>query len=424
MLEIPVTNEPLAPLELQPVPPGEVEPVQYPAWFADQIVVDVIHDGRSIPEDFLFDRQGRRVDEDILQKAYVRERDWGASIVAARLAARLGLPGFYKVNTARCLLEFGRFPGTTPKDATHLRRFAINHPFSELLGFQQKKRLLEQYFDEISRGMDAALEGRLIKIAVHTYDKHNPSGTVRPQVSMVSRTLGYQMESHMPYGVFDPLFPDILAEFTVDRILRDRISLTLEKAGIPVAHNYPYLLPEGSPEVRHQVHAFFQFLRRRFEEQFPSTAGRSEYVLVWNMLHDTNLRSAEAVTLRSHLHMYRRPPPGRVREFARAEAAYRHIEEFLGRRDGVLTEQYTFLDDRPSSLGIEVRKDLVWEFDAAGMPIRPTYQRAWYIADTLAEAIGVYLREDRPHRAPPVRSTEPFTRSNAWYSGLDTRSVS
>ena len=56
-----------------------------------------------------------------------------------------------------------------------------------------------------------------------------------------------------------------MAEFTVDQILRDRISLTLEK-GIPVAHNYPYLLPEGSIEVRHQVWRFFKWLQTHFEK--------------------------------------------------------------------------------------------------------------------------------------------------------------
>ena len=33
----------------------------------------------------------------------------------------------------------------------------------------------------------------------------------------------------MPEGMFDPLFPDVLADYTVDRVLVSRISLALEK---------------------------------------------------------------------------------------------------------------------------------------------------------------------------------------------------
>ena len=93
--------------------------------------------------------------------------------------------------------------------------------------------------------MDQAVRDKVVKIAVHTYDRYNANGTERPEVSLVTRALGYQLDNELPYGVFDPLYPDILAEVTVDRILRDRVSLNLKKAGIPVAHNYPYLPPEG-----------------------------------------------------------------------------------------------------------------------------------------------------------------------------------
>ena len=208
-------------------------------------------------------------------------------------------------------------------------RFAINHPFSELLSFSQKRNLLESHYDQISFGMDKAIQGKMVKIAVHTYDRYNSSGTERPAVSLVTRALGYQLESEMPYGVFDPIYPDILAEVTVDRILRDRVSLNLEKSGIAVAHNYPYLLPEGSPEVRHQVWSFFNWVRLNFEEAYPDTTRLPEASLVWGMLLDTNLRSAEASALRDFLHMFRRPPKGRVRDFTRAQKLYRRITNFI-----------------------------------------------------------------------------------------------
>ena len=100
-----------------------------------------------------------------------------------------------------------------------------------------------------------------MKIAIHTYDRYIESGTERPATSIMTRSIGYQTESEMPFGLFDPLYPDVLSEFTADRVLRDRISLTLEKKQIPVAHNYPYCLPEGSLEVRYQVWAFFHALQ-------------------------------------------------------------------------------------------------------------------------------------------------------------------
>ena len=62
----------------------------------------------------------------------------------------------------------------------------------------------------------------------------------------------------MPFGVFDPLDPDVLGESTCSRTLRDRISLNLKRAGFRVGHNHPYLLPEGCVEVRTQVWYFFR----------------------------------------------------------------------------------------------------------------------------------------------------------------------
>ena len=223
----------------------------------DTILIDVIHDGDWIPEEFTLDENGKPIPEEQFLDAYYYERDWGASMVAGEIASFLGLPGHYSVNVARVLMDFGRFPGPTPKDADHLHRFALNYPFSKLLSYQQKKRVLENYYDDISGIMENAISGKDIKIAIHTYDTHNKTGTIRPHLSLLTRSFGYQNENEMPYGVFDPLYPDVLAEFTCDRVLRDRISLTLEKIGLPVAHNYPYLLPDGSVEMRSQVWLFF-----------------------------------------------------------------------------------------------------------------------------------------------------------------------
>lgn len=387
----------------------------FPEAWRDQITVDVIHDGNVLPAEYLVDASGRRVTERTWYHAYVHERDWGASFVAQRIAERLGLGQYMRVNTARCLLDFGRFPGATQPGATHLRRFAINTPFSVLLGFDQKRRLLEEHYDVISRGMDEAIRGRMLKIAVHTYDRYNASGTERPQVSLVTRALGYQMDSEMPTGVFDPVFPDVLAEFTLDRVLRDRISLTLEKSGIPVAHNYPYLLPEGSPEVRHQVWCFFDWLQRTFEADHPDTVHQDAYMWVWILLKDTNLRHPGAMALRSYLHMYRRPPRGEEREYKEAADAYHHIESYLHANRGERIKAYRFQPLRPQAFGIEVRKDLLWDFDETGHPMQPAPERGLQVADRIADALLVYLNEDKPGTSLPG---EAFDRTGPWYGDV------
>ena len=386
------TTTPRPPAEFVSVEP---DPLPYAERYRDAISVDVIHDGDVIPESYLVDGQGVPFDRAELHAAYVRERDWGASFVAARLARRLGLDRFLRVTTARVLLDFGRFPGATRPGAPHLRRSAINAPFAERLRFSQARRLLEEHYDAISETMDATIRGRLLKIAIHTYDRFNPSGTERPQVSIVSRALGYQMDGELPYGVFDPLYPDILAEFTVDRIVPSRLSLTLERRGVPVAHNYPYLLPEGSPEVRHQVWSFFDWLEARFQASFPATETDPAYQMVWRMLKDTNMRQGEAGMLRAYIHRFRRPPTHYAQPFSDAEDAYRHLQRFIDANDRAVVQEYRFSSDRPMSFGIEVRKDLIHELDAQGRPVRLVPERAARIADGIADAVIAYLQEDR-----------------------------
>lgn len=388
-------------------PLGEI-----PAAFRDRIMVDAIHDGDLIPPEFLIDHRGRPIDPALFRSHYELDRDWGAGLVAARLAGALGLPGWYKVNVARVLMDYGRFPGITTAGADYLRRFAINYPFSGWMSHDQKRRLLEDYYDRCSNRMDAAVHGKLIKIACHTYDRHNASGTVRPHVSLVTRSLAYQTDSRMPTGVFDPLYPDFLAEFTADRILTDRISLDLEKGGIPVAHNYPYCLPEGSIEVRAQVWYFFAYVRERFEKAYPDTINDPAFHMVWNMLLDTNLRSTDSDALRSYLHLYRQPPQAREEEFRHARIAYERVKSFIEADDRRLVQDYRYWDERPSTLGVEVRKDLVWEFSGAERPVRPRREVAWRIAEGIAAAVLHYLRVDRPER---VSRALALGRIDPWY---------
>ena len=384
----------------------------YPEHYRTRMLIDVPHDGAWIPDEFLVDGQGEPIHADTLRSHYVHERDWGASLVAERLAGRLELDGYVAVGVARVLLDFGRFPGITTRTADHLQRFAINYPFSELLSFRQKRRVLEAYYDRISRSLEDHLDGKLLKIAIHTYDRYNKSGTERPAVSLMTRAIGYQTESELPWGIFDPLYPDVLAEDTCDRILRDRISLTLEKTNVPVAHNYPYCLPEGSLEVRHQVWAFFRFVQRSFEQSHPGTAGHEDYLPVWEMLLDTNLRSSDSAALRSYIHMYRRAPAGQKRRFHRAEAAYEHIGAYVADRRQELLHEYRFSPERPSSIAIEVRKDIVYELDALGHPVRARRDLIGEVADAIALAVAQYLRSDRVHGGLPVEALE---RRAPWY---------
>ncbi|MCB9741049.1 MAG: N-formylglutamate amidohydrolase [Alphaproteobacteria bacterium] len=385
-----------------------------PPELRDRLMVDNVHDGAVIPEEFLLDEDGQPIPEEAFVRCYEIERDWGADLVAKGLAEELGLAGHYRVNIARVLMDFGRFPGMTRQTGDHLDRFAINYPFSSLLSYAQKRRVLENYYDRISERIDQAVRGRIIKVSIHTYDRLNASGTVRPQISLVTRAKGYQADSRMPFGVFDELYPDVLGEFTCSRVLRDRISLTMEKNGLPVAHNYPYLLPEGSIEVRAQVWFFFDFLRKRFEAELPETATHPSYVAVWDMLMDTNLRSATSEQLRSYLHMFRHAPPGREAEFRGAQDAYEQVRRFLKQDGEAIVEAYRRWEDRPSTLALEVRKDLVWEFDAQDRPLRPKPEAARQIGRLLAQAITVYLAEDRPAEHQPF----PDYDRGAWYHDL------
>ena len=299
--------------------------LDYPTSYRDGILIDSIHGGDAIPPRFqpaLSQNCATPLDQHPeFQAAYIREKDWGADQVAAMLSKKLNLSGFFRVNIARCLMDFGRFPGESAPGAPHLQRYAISDYSAAWLSHDEKRALLQGYFDHISDHLESLVPGRFLKISVHTYDKLSRSGTVRPKVSLIFRSQHYQHEGRMPAGVFDRLFPDRLAEFTADRRLVSRIALELEKRGIPVAHNYPYLMPEGSVEFRAQVWFFFDYLRQRFFAAHPETISDPAYQRIWEMLLDTNLRSARSAALRSYLHLFRTVLPHQ-------EALYRSCDVF------------------------------------------------------------------------------------------------
>jgi hypothetical protein len=120
--------------------------------------------------------------------------------------------------------------------------------------------------------------------------------------------------------------------------------------------------------------------------------------MVWNMLHDTNLRSTNSDSLRSYLHMYRTPPTGMENTFREAQVEYERIREFIEAERASLVEAYRNALDRPSTLLIEVRKDLVWDFDD-GVPIGPRTRDAQFITRHIAQAVSQYLSHGRAGKA-------------------------
>ena len=229
------------PCELVAVKPDEAT-AGCPETLRPLINIDAIHDGRWIPHAFSINSQ---FDEKSLNQVFIKERDWGAEMVAQYLASALHLPNYFRVNTARALLDFGRFPGVTSVAASHMERRAINPPFASLLNHDQKQALLLEHYDEISRQLEDALKTTKLKIGIHTYDKRNPSATRRPEVSIITRPYGHQHLEANPTPAFDPLCPFDIVECTADRLLRARLGLELERAGIHTADNFPYSLPKG-----------------------------------------------------------------------------------------------------------------------------------------------------------------------------------
>ncbi len=385
------------PVERRVVAPAAGCPAltRLPAALRDRVVIDVIHDGDCIPARYLRDAAGHDVGFERYAADYHADRDWGATLVAEALARHLGVAAIHRVRIARVLMDFGRFPGLTTAGADYLERFAINYPFSSWLGFEQKQRLLRDAYDAIAAHYDGIVRNSITKIAVHTYDTFNRSGTMRPELSICSQALSYRGRHELPDHFFDPLYPDALAEGTADRVLRDRISLTAEKAGFRVAHNYPYALPDGSVEVRAQVWSFFCYLQDCYLADHPGVADDPSTRMVFEMLQDTNLRRADSEALRGYLHMFRLAPAGAESAFAGAQRAYEAIAAYVHRERATLTEGYERSQRRLSSIGIEVRKDLVWQLDG-DTPIAPKPEAAEAIGQVLAEAVLTYFCADRP----------------------------
>ena len=390
----------------QPASPLSPLPKRYAAPAAHhRLLIDTPHDGQVIPKPF-WDAMIRGASdpssvEALIHEHYAIERDWGASLVADALSValnQLGYPseGHYRSHIARVLLDFARFPGSTPPRADHLNRFAINYPCSRYLDHHHKQRLLEEYYDTNSALLEPLMRGKRVKISLHTYDPYNEGGTLRPCVSVINRPISYQLHSMMPTRCFDPIYPSELLEHTADRKLTYRLTLAFEEANLSASHNYPYLLPNGSVEVRAQVWDFFQFLQDHFEAESPHTVDLPSYQSVWQMLLDTNLRSTQSEDLRSYLHMFRRSPEHLTPMYLAARNAYEDIATFFEAHRESLLMKYRVSSDRVSTFALEVRKDCVWRFQdqACRIPLEPRYDQVHKIAGILAHALIAYLHDD------------------------------
>lgn len=376
-------------------------PTACPEDDAGRVEILTLHDGAYVPQRLLdCEELAGVVADGSLAESFVVKRDWGANLLAGHLAAALGTGGFHRVDVARLVMDFNRFPGSTPRNAPHLDKLAISGYLARDLSHTNKRWVLESLYDGVSQSVDEAITDKLLVLSVHTYDERNLSDTQRPEVSILGRSHSYQQTSQLPFGLFDPMFPDVLAESSIRGALRDRIALTLEKAGVFVEHNYPYCLPDGSLEIRCQPWFFFKRLRTHYEHEQPETRRDQAHQLVWTMLLNTNLRSAEANALFGYLHHFHEAPPGQRNTFEEARMAYERIARHLASHDP-LVHAYRFAHDRTSALTIEVRKDLVWHFDKDGRPLGPKEDGARELGTLLAQGIGTYLREDR--RACPVK---------------------
>jgi hypothetical protein len=363
----------------------------------DKVFVYTIHDGGQVPRDLFGDRTEEIFARPEIAAAYFAERDWGANLIAAELARHLGLAGYLRVNLARIVMDFGRLPGSSDEKARHLLRYCFFPPLAGHFSEQQKYDLLETHYDAISQRIAIHSLDTKITLAVHSYDELNETGTLRPEISLLSRLLEYSAESTLPPDVFDPLCPpDLLEEAASHRGLTYQILQSLERGGHQTALNYPYLMPAGATEMRSQVSFFFRHLRRHFLQAFPETRDELAFRLVWRMLLDVDQRYADAARLRGFLHRYHGAPEGHRETFLEAREGYAKIKHFL-EDNAPLVDDYRNSSERPSSLGLEVRKDLLSTIDRERGEVRPRSDAqlmAHDIAFRIAEPALSFLEEE------------------------------
>ena len=68
---------------------------QIPEEVRDRILIHTVHDGDIIPTELFADQDGKAlVNRRRLNAQFIQERDWGANLVASRVAGALGVGGY------------------------------------------------------------------------------------------------------------------------------------------------------------------------------------------------------------------------------------------------------------------------------------------------------------------------------------------
>ena len=381
------------PYELRGVRPDRV------ADWDSHVVVDVVHDGTRVPTTLapFFEEDGTF--RASVKDAFVRERDWGASALAERLAFHLGLRGYQNVQAARVVCDYNRFRGWSVPEAGHLGRRALFPPGSELLSAQMGEDALKTCFDPVSQALYARCEeafvdkevkdSRLTRVTVHTYDERAGEGHRRPKTSLIFTPFEYHEYARLPASVYPPVFPDRLAEFTADRALAYRMALMLEKNYLPVAVNSPYFLPLGGAEMRLQVYCYIRHLQQ-LVERIASDAEVERFAPLWvNLLEIDHPWIGRDIGDEQH-------------EALRALCTWVEGNHFEA------VERYRYSAYRPNAIEVELRKDLAYDGEwktlsdgrEAFVPQEDGLRldEIDRIAAVMATGIREYLKTDQPEK--------------------------
>ena len=363
------------------------------------VIVDVVHDGVRIPptiEPFFDGDQAVRSE---VHDTFVRERDWGAAAVAERLAHHLGLRGYYCIQAARVVCDYNRFRGRSVPEAGHLGRRALFGPGNQLLSGDLGEHALQTCFDPVTQalfrraseaiGNGTVPDSRMLRVTVHTYDDRAGEGHRRPKTSIIFTPYEYHEASRLPAGVYVPIFPDRLAEFTADRALAYRMALMLEKNYLPVAVNSPYFLPLGGAEMRLQVWCYMQHLKR-LTQTLGSDGEAQRFEPLWPVVEDVDR------------------PWGSREIDPRALMLLDELEAFIERHRYEAVERYRYSAYRPCAIEVEVRKDIVyrggWKILSDGfeafVPDESGLRQDEVdrVASVMAAGIRKYLIEDQPEK--------------------------
>ena len=404
------------------------------------VLVDTIHDGFVLPDELMELYEDNATFRADCAKSFMPERDWGASAVASELARLLGLAGYREVIIARNVLDFGRFPGISRPWSAHLDRLAVSGPLAPYIQKTCPDAILKLYSriaNEVESTIEAKLqdasstdpatkirESRFIHIAIHTFDQYGAEGLRRPVVGLIDRSRSIEQQGHLPDGVFSRLFPDDLATFSADQMLKSAISCALERNYIPEVSDRPYKLPEGSVQMRTQVWLWFKYLRACFETQANEVAerlrkdvGEEDYHDYWQSLLNPN-------AVRSKTGLIRDLVEGRVIKLEEEEShlwSVRDVDEavchFLDsapkRKDDIapiLLREYQYDAFRPSCLVIEIRKDAVCRMhpEFRGEEIHIFDKLNWKNIKKIAVGIAEGVRMYRELQMTKKSEGEPF----------------